>query len=300
MSTAARRNGYTLVELLITLAILGIMGSMVAQLMMSQQRFFQRMSEQTSVRGALRHTLGTLPTELRGISTAGGDISSFGAAAVTFRSPIGTAFVCDRPSNTTLDVPPVNTERTSTSNWVSTPAVGDTIFALRHDSSGVAGDFWSAHQITGVSSGAGLCLTSPYTDPLLDAGKARFRFAVTPALPDSVAVGSALRFTRTARYELARERSGQWYLQRQELHVGAWTAPVVLSGPYVAPQTGDAGGFALAYFDSTGAVVALGGDGRRIARIDVVLRALGKSGSGRQAGAVTDSVRLSIAMRNRR
>lgn len=294
------RAGYTLVELIIAVTILGIMGSMVAQLMMSQQRFFQRMSEQTSVRRELRTAIGTLPTELRGLSTAGGDVSAFGASSLTFRSTIGTSFVCERVSSTTIDVPPVNSAHMSTSNWVTTPAVGDTVFALRHDSAGVSGDFWSVHRITGVSASAGFCVSSPYLDPVQDAGKARYRFTVTPALPDSVVAGGALRFTRSARYELAQQSSGRWYLQRQELQGGVWSTPVVLSGPYVAPAAGGAGGFALAYFDSTGTAVAAGGDARRIARIDVALRTIGQSGSDVRAGAVVDSVRLSVAMRNRR
>jgi len=273
---------------------------MVAQLMMSQQRFFQRMSEQTGARRELRNTLGTLPTELRGLSTVAGDVVAFGASSLTFRSTIGTAFVCDRPSSTSVDVPPVNTARTSTSNWVTLPSPGDTIFALRHDSSGVVGDYWSAHRITAVTTGAGYCLTSPYTDPVLDAGKARVRFVVSPAFPDSVVSGSALRFTRTARYELAQQTSGRWYLQRQELQAGSWTVPVVLSGPYVPPRTGGFSGVALTYFDSTGASVPVGGDSRNIARIDVALRTQGRTGSAPGAGPVIDSVQLSIAVRNRR
>jgi type II secretory pathway pseudopilin PulG len=285
---------------MIAVTILGIMGTLVAQIMMSQQRFFQRLSEQTNVRRELRNALGTLPTELRGLSTSGGDISNFGATSLTFRSTIGTSVVCDRPSSTSIDVPPNNAARISVSNWVTLPGVGDTVFALRHDSSGVAGDYWSAHRITGVSTSTALCPVSPYADVVLDAGKPRFRFAVTPALPDSVTAGSALRFTRAARYELATQSSGRWYLQRQELQGGLWTTPVVLSGPYVAPATGGASGFALTYFDSTGVAIAPGGNSRRIARIDVALRALAQAGSARNSSVPNDSVRLSIAVRNRR
>lgn len=295
-----RRAGYTLVELMIAMTILGVLGTMVAQVMMSQQRFFQRLSEQTSVRRELRNTIGTLPTELRGLSTAGGDLSSFGASSMTFRATIGTAVVCDRPSSSSIDVPPANAARTSISNWVSMPSVGDTIFALRHDSSGVSGDYWSAHRITGVSSSAGFCPTSTYADPLLDAGKTRFRFAVTPTLPDSVTVGSALRFTRSARYELASQSSGRWYLQRSELQGGVWSTPVVLSGPYLAPQANGTGGLALTYFDSTGVQLSPGTNGVRVARIDIALRALAQAGSDRRSTAPNDSVRLSVAVRNRR
>lgn len=295
-----RPAGFTLVELMITVTILGVMGTMVAQLMMRQQRFFQRMSDQAQVRRELRTALSTMPTELRGVSSVGGDISAFSASSISFRSIIGTSFACERSSSTSIDVPPVNTARTTTSNWVVTPSVGDTVFALRHDSLGTKGDFWSAHRITGVSASAGLCLTSPYTDLLLDAGKARYRFVVTPALPDSVVTGSALRFTRTARYELGRQASGRWYLQRAEIQGGLWTQGIIVGGPFVAPQPNGASGFALSYFDSTGTVIAPGGNSRRIARIDLALRAQGQGGSDPSAPIVTDSVKLTVAMRNRR
>lgn len=285
---------------MIAVTILGIMGTLVAQIMMSQQRFFQRLSEQTNVRRELRNTLGTLPTELRGLSTVGGDIASFGATQITFRSTIGTSVVCDEPSTTVIDVPPPNTARTTVTNWVTVPSVGDTIFALRHDSSGVVGDFWSGHRITAVSTSAGFCPTSVYTDVLLDAGKPRYRFTVTPAFPDSVAIGSALRFTRSAKYELATQSSGRWYLQRSELQGGAWTTPVVMSGPYVPPAVNGSGGLALTYFDSTGTAIAVGGNARNIARIDVALRALAQAGSARNSATPNDSIRLSIAVRNRR
>jgi prepilin-type N-terminal cleavage/methylation domain-containing protein len=294
------RRGYTLVELIIAMTILGILGTLVAQIMMSQQRFFQRMSEQSNVRRELRNTLGTLPTEMRGLSATHGDISSFGATALTFRSTIGTSILCDRPTSTTIDAPPNNAARISLSNWVTMPGVGDTVFALRHDSSGVVGDFWSAHRITGVSTSSAFCPTSPYTDATLDAGKTRYRFTVTPGLADAVTAGAALRFTRSARYELAAQSSGRWFLQRQEIQGGLWTTPVVMSGPYVAPAIGGLSGFALTYFDSTGVAIAPGGDNRRIARIDVVLRALAQAGSGRNSTLPNDSVRLSIAVRNRR
>lgn len=297
------RGGYTLVELMIAVTILGIMGTLVAQIMMSQQRFFARLSEQTNVRRELRNTLGTLPTELRGFSTVGGDLTSFDATSLTFRSTIGTSIVCDAPSTTSIDVPPINAARTSLSNWVTQPGVGDMVWVLRHDDNGVAGDFWSSHSITAVTTGANLCSsaqTSVFTDAVLDAGKLRYRFTVTPALPSAVTIGSAVRFTRATKYELAAQSSGRWYLQRSEWQAGAWTTPVVLSGPYLPPTAGGTGGMALTYWDSLNVAVAPGGDSRRVARIDVALRALAQASSTRNSTTPNDSVRLSIAVRNRR
>ncbi|WP_396216617.1 hypothetical protein [Gemmatimonas sp.] len=115
----------------------------------------------------------TLPTELRGVAASSGDISAFSASSLAFRSPLGTSFVCARSSSTSVDVPPLETARCITSNWVVTPDAGDTLIALRHDSSGVKGDFWSTHRMAAVSASSALCPSMSYADSLRDVGKIR-------------------------------------------------------------------------------------------------------------------------------
>ncbi|MBY0488450.1 MAG: prepilin-type N-terminal cleavage/methylation domain-containing protein [Gemmatimonadaceae bacterium] len=301
--TGARsRRGFTLPELMVTIVILGLLGTAVADMMLKQQRFYQRTNEEMLVRRNLRKALAMLPTELQGVSTPGGDISAFSTSAITFHSILGSSLVCAKGSSTQIDVPPVNTARTTTSSWYTLPAVGDTLYALRNDSSGVDGDYWSAHRITAVASSSAYRPTATYTDATLDAGKLRYRFTVTPALPDSVVPGSALRFVRSARYSLTQATSGNWYINRTEQVGGAWQASVPVAGPFVAPGLNGSGGMVFAYYDSTGAVTATAA---RIARVDVVLRALGGSSSGTSglgvsSAGVRDSMSIGIAIRNRR
>lgn len=297
-----RRAGFTLPELMITMVMLGVLGTAVASLMLRQQRFFQRTNEEMTVRRNLRRAIAMLPAELQGMSTPGGDISAFSASALTFRSALGASIVCAKGSTTQIDVPPTNTTRTSTTSWYAAPSVGDTLFALRNDSSGVDGDYWSAHRITAVSTSAAYCPGSVYTDSTLDAGKLRYRFTIAPALPDSVNVGAAMRFVRSARYSLTQATSGSWYINRAEMVGGAWQANVPVAGPFVAPGLNGTGGMVFAYFDSTGASTATA---TRVARIDVVLRAQGSNSSGTTgmgvaSTAVRDSTSIRIAVRNRR
>lgn len=287
---------------MVTLVMLGVLGTAVASLMLRQQRFFQRTNEEMTVRRNLRKVMTMLPAELQGISSPGGDVSAFSTSALTFRSTLGMSIICAKPSNTQIDVPPTNSARTTTSSWYATPAPGDTVFALRNDSSGVDGDYWSAHRITAVATSTGYCPGSVYTDAALDNGKNRLRFTVTPALPDSLNVGGALRFTRAARYTLNQTGSGNWYINRAEMVGGAWMANVPVAGPFVAPGLNGTGGLVFAYFDSTGATATTA---NRIARIDVILRAQGSNSSGTAGLGVTsttvrDSVTIRIAVRNRR
>ena len=297
------RRGFTLAELLITMTMLSVIGTVVAQMMMGQQRYYQRTVEQITLRRELRTALSVLPAELRGLSSVGGDILNFTTSSITFRSTLGTSLVCAKTETATIDLPPLNSARVATTSWYTTPVAGDTMFALRYDSSGVKGEYWSGHAITSVSSAANDCPASPYLDAVMDVGKPRFRITVNPVLPESVVVSSPVRFTRTGRYALTPETSGNWYLSRSEYRSGAWSAAVPVSGPYMAPAATGQSGMTLAFYDSTGALVSAVANATRIARIDVALRAQGLNSSGRYGTASTtviDSLALSVALRNRR
>ena len=297
-----QRRGYSLVELMITVTMLGIIGTIVANLLMGQQRFFQRTNEQMGIRRELRTSLSILPTELRGIASTGGDLIAFSSTDVTFHSTLGVSLVCAKGSTTSIDIPPLGTSRTITSSWYSMPAVGDTVFAMRSDSSGTKGDFWSAHRIVSISSSSLYCPVSPFIDAVMDLGKLRYRLGVSPALDDSVVVSSPLRFARSAKYSLTQQASGNYYLTRTEYLNGAWGTGVPVSGPYKAP-VGPNGGLSLAFYDSTGTVVASVANAAKVARMDVTLRAQGLNSSGlygTTSTTVIDSLAMRVALRNRR
>lgn len=307
MSDRARRTatrarlGFTLVELIVTLVLLGVVGTIVGRMMMDQQRFYQRTNEQMASRRELRTAMSMLPADLRSISSVGGDIQSFDATQITFRSTTGAAIICAKPNSTTLDLPPLNTARTTLTTWYTTPAVGDTIFAFRTDSMGAGGDSWTAHRITAVSSDASYCPASVYTDATADAGKLRWRFTVTPAVADSVKVGAAIRFGRSTRYSIAAGASGKYYLARAEYTGAAWSAATPIAGPFTAPAADGSGGIRFVMYDSLGAVVASGGNAAAISRIDLTLRAQGLKGSKAVGGSTIpkDSIAFRIALRNR-
>jgi prepilin-type N-terminal cleavage/methylation domain-containing protein len=302
-ATNSRRRGFTLIELLITMTILGLLGTMVTAVMVGQQRFFQRTTQQMDVRRELRTAVNVMSAELRGVSSAAGDIVAFDRMSITFRDVLGSSVVCATPSRAQVDLVPTNMARMQLSNFTSDPTVGDTVVVLRNDSSGVAGEFWSAHRITSVSSSVATCLLSPYVDAVLDVGKARLRLGVSPNLPDSVVAGAPLRLLRTTRYALATETSGSWYLGRSEYASGAWSTVVPIAGPFQAASAAGTGGLGLAMYDSLGAAVTAIANSKRISRIDVVARAAGERSSGvvgSASTAVTDSLLVSVAIRNRR
>ncbi len=116
-------------------------------------------------------------------------------------------------------------------------------------------------------------------------------------------VGSALRFTRSARYALNTQASGKYYLTRAEYIGGAWSAATAVSGPYETP-VGANGGIRFTYFDSLGAAVTNPALGANVSRIDLMLRARGANssgtyGTGSSSTSNTDSLGFRIALRNR-
>ena len=72
--TRGRRRGLSLPELLVTLAILGVVGTVVAKLMTAQVRFWTRTREAGAVQRNLRTGIGLLPQDLRAASRRLGDL----------------------------------------------------------------------------------------------------------------------------------------------------------------------------------------------------------------------------------
>ena len=294
------RAGLTLVELLITLALLAVIGTIVSKMMLDQQRFYQRVNEQMGVRRELRSAMSMMPTDMRSLSSVGGDIVSYDASSIRFRSTIGASIICAKAAANTLDLPPLDMARTTLTAWYSTPMPGDTIVAFRADSMGAGGDSWSKHRIVSITPSAALCAASPYIDAL-DVGKARWRVVVSPDVADSVKVGAAIRFLRSTEYSVVAGETGKFYVGRSEYIGGAWSAATPVLGPFIAPNAAGTGGVRFVMFDSTGVEVASGGNYQAVSRIDLTLRGQGANSSGDVAGKLTsnDSIAFRIALRNR-
>lgn len=300
--TPRPRTGLTLVELLVSLTILSVVASLIATTMLGQQRLFQRTYEMVGVRRELRTAMSLMPADLRGVSSSGGDISSFTASSMTFRATMGASMVCARAGANTLYLPPTDLAHNTLSSWSTQPAVGDTAYVFDEGAeTGAEDDTWRALTIASFSPELNQCAGAPFTDPALDAGKQRWLLTTVEPIPVTVLVGAGVRFTRRMEYRLDEsEKTGRYYLTQQYMRNGAWDDPLIVSGPYDVPANG---GIHLLYYDSLGVAVAPGGLSTRLARVDVTMRAVGLPGSqlvyeGADARP-QDSIALRIALRNR-
>jgi prepilin-type N-terminal cleavage/methylation domain-containing protein len=304
----AVRAGYSLVEVLVVMTILGIVGAALTRVMIKAQQSHKDADKMNGGRRELRSGATLLPSEFRSISSAGGDIMAMSESEMVLRAAIGTSIACaiDPVARTYVDIPPLNLAKHTLTSWYTQPLAGDTLFIYNENIlKGSEDDKWEKYAIQSVATSAGYCVGAPYTDISQDAGKTRYRLTLVtpPALPDSVKVGAVIRFTRPMKYHL---HTGSWtepYLSLVEFREGLWREETAIAGPFRTVAAGDASprGLQFRYFDSTGVrLMPPGVDSTRVSRVDVYLRTdRGKSAvTERKGNTLRDSLSFRIAIRN--
>lgn len=307
------RPGFTLVELLITMVLLALVGAAVVTVVVRQQRFYRSTSALMDTRAQIRQMASVLPMDLRGISSAGGDISVMTDSALEFRSSFGSAIVCTLSSSTVIVLTPRNGAKgLRLTSFTRTPVVGDSIALYDVNTSPRAtDDRWTLHQITAISQVTGDVSTGcRSTTGLVQAvdmttSNPSYRITISPSRPTTLTVGAPVRLYRRVRYSLFKAADGLSYLGYRDCLPGrtpicSVTQPI--AGPYLdysAPGT-HLSGLEFAYYDSTGAVTAVPAN---VARISVAIR--GETGTQLQLadgsiGAPRDSLSFQIALRNRK
>jgi prepilin-type N-terminal cleavage/methylation domain-containing protein len=302
----ARRRGLTLPELLIAILLLAIVGGGITKVMLKQQQFYKDASASAGAKRELRLGATVLPTELRSISSSGGDILTMGENEMVLHAYTGSAVICERNAVTNADkvwVPPPNLAEHTLTSFVTTPQVGDTVFLFNENLlKGAQDDQWEKRVITAVGSDPDKCLGAPYTHIALDAGKRRPWFQLNAVIPDSVKVGSVIRFSRPIRYSIYQEASKKWYLGLEEYSGGSWGSASPIAGPYAEFASGDnnPSGLQFRYYDSLGVRVTNMNNKKDVARVDVFLRTnQGPSAiTERKGKAVQDSILMRVAIRN--
>lgn len=301
------RSGFTLTEVMVTLLILGIVGGAIFKVLVKQQQSYNDTRKQADMQREIRLTSSYLPGDLRSLSSAGGDVRQMDENQLEFLANIGSAILCEKTSTTHFAVPPLNAADVITTNWYSTPVPGDSVFIYDDSSStGSEDDLWQRRVVQTVDKNNGYCPGLPYTDPVQDAGKERYRFGVGgaggDAIPTTSRLGSVVRFARPVRYRLYQETSGKWYIGFEQYVSGGWTAIEPVGGPFRSYAAGDAGesGLQFRYFDSLGVRLTSVTDAKRLSRVDVYLRTNAgiASVTERRPNDIRDSVMMRIAVRN--
>jgi prepilin-type N-terminal cleavage/methylation domain-containing protein len=301
------RAGFTLVEMMTVLVLLGIVVGSIVQVIAGQQRFAGDAAQVMETRGNVRQIADILPSELRGVSASGGDIYALGDRFLEVRAPIGSTIVCTIDvTRMIITVPPLSlSAQNGLTAWLSTPLQGDSLFVFDEGPTQTAADdAWQRVALTAAPLGAAACPTTTNLTRNATEAAAGFTLRLSAALSPTVTVGSVIRFFRRTRYELYQASDGNWYLGWYDcVSTPSRATPCSiiqpLLGPYLPYVAGGAGGLKLAYFDSTGAATNVPA---RVARIDVTVRARSLQrlrSHGWRQGWYQDSLDMSIAVRNR-
>lgn len=294
------RSGVTLIELMITLVLLGIVAGGMMQIIVKQQKFYNGNSSVLGTRSNVRQGVAVFQSDLRAINPAQ-DIYAGGMQPTSFeyREPRGSSVACavDAPSNTIVVPPPVLSNVAILTSWIEAPQVGDSV--LVYDP-GARKWMGKGYVIIGSqpTEGSGICTG---VAPLADLARGwKIALKGDIVLPDTLAVGASIRFFRKARYELKQAADGDWYLSFSDC-TPARTIPCAepqpIAGPYLAADN-DPPGMALGYFDAAGATTSVPANLRRI---DITLRSQSSTAidmDGRAKGFYKDSLKTSIAVRN--
>lgn len=297
--TQQRRSGFSLVELLLVVVLLGIVGGGLMRMVANQQRFYKGTYDLIELRSQLRQAEAVISSDLRGMSTPGGDLVTISDSSMDFRYTIGSSISCTTPAASTIIIPPTTTANGNTlTNWLSQPAQGDTayVFDESANTTSSSDDQWRPYEISALNSGGGTCAAA------YNAQSSGYALVSTTSISPTILQGAPIRFVRRAHYSLYQSgNDGNWYLGYSCSACNTATVQPI-AGPfkaYTAAGGTDTSGIRITYFDSTGATTATPGN---VARISIVLRGQTRSAlnvSGLKRGVYMDSIRMNVALRNR-
>jgi prepilin-type N-terminal cleavage/methylation domain-containing protein len=104
--TERRLRGMTLIEIMISLVLLGIVSGVIMRVILRQQRFYQGVNQIMTQRGQLRQATSVVPVDLRSLSSVGADILAATDSSMDFMVNVGTGVVCNVIDGTQVALPP--------------------------------------------------------------------------------------------------------------------------------------------------------------------------------------------------
>ena len=295
-------------ELLVALALFGIVGAATLRSLDAQARFHSGILTILESRSQHAAAHEAVAVELRGVSTAAGDVTQLSDSAIVFRLPVGAGVACNIGAGVIDLAPDSVAAGQALTRFRTTPQPGDTAWLFDEGATDMsADDAWIGVPVAAVSRAPGHCPGHPLLDPVLDAGLSSWRLTIAgPAPPPTVVPSAPVRLTRAARFALYRGGTGEHWLGFTEWQPAAasWITIQPVSGPYLpfnaaAPR---ASGIALGARDSSGATSALVGPGSTaaisMATRTRTTRTVRMDGVAR--GRYADSLHSLIGIRNSR
>ncbi len=256
-----RRDGFTIVELLIVLVLAGLVMGAAYQVLFVQQRSAEAQTLQAAARSSLRTASAVLETELRevasfsGSANAGSDVAMISSDSVRFRALRQFGVICNVDKGAKwLDL------------WVlgETFAKGDNVMAYaEHDTvQDPADDQWQTDVVGNVGSVVKTACTTSWPGTTAQG-------IATPGIDMAgVEDGEPVRGFEWIGYGLT-QSNGQWVIVRR----GSDGVAVIADG-LAAPSNSVP---LFRYYDNTGSATT---DPHAVAQIQITLRTPGNNGVG--------------------
>jgi prepilin-type N-terminal cleavage/methylation domain-containing protein len=300
------RRGFTMIELIISLALLLIVSGATYQMLATTQRVSRAQAERVDMQSNMRVGALVIPADLRSIgydsvvlaTTQGGvarpagtivpDILGMAADSIAFRAIRASGMICSFPQANQIVV-----DTTWYYSAYRAPRITDSLLLFFDvDPGTTSDDSWFARGISSVQpatcpaayqSRAGLRINLP------SGAGGISRTGTTP--PDSIVPGSPFRVFEVLIYKLY-QSGGRWYLGARSA-----TAGETAFQPMLGPLTPN--GFRLDYFDANGVTTASPAQVRtiQVTLIGQSAQRVSGTGYGSQAMAA-DSVVTRVTLRN--
>jgi prepilin-type N-terminal cleavage/methylation domain-containing protein len=294
------RRGFTILELLVALVLLGIVSTAIYRVLANNQRLYMAQTQRIDLSQNIRAANTILSAEFRELDAFDGDIASMGPDSLVIRGMRWLSFVCVPP---VLNGNNLGNQMIIRGNAVGTPMffgsryINETtdsmLIYVDGNQTTRLDDYFVSSRIAATPGNqqcpaVGAIPQQPGTRIVFDGS-----FLPGTNVAGAITIGAPVRGFERVKYRIYRPAGDtSWYIGFQP---GGQTVPQPLIGPVLT------NGLTFQYFNAAGAVTAVR---TQIARIDVTVRGRTQSQvrTGGQAPrrAIVDSITFSVALRNNR
>lgn len=295
------RRGFTMVELLIALVLLGLVSAALYRVLVNNQRLYMAQTQRIDLSQNIRAATNILPAEFRELDAFDGDILAMNATSIQIRAMRWLSFVCVTPGLPGAFTMTVRGGQTGMPMFYGARNIAATdglLIYLDGDPTTRTDDYWvnttiaamgGAGATTCPAAGAVTAAQQPATSITFNGAVG---FIAGTNVANAIPMGAPVRGYETVTYSIYQPPGDTlWYIGFQPQ--GGTMQPLI--GPILA------NGLSFSYYNAAGAVTATR---TQVARIDITVRArtTGAVRRGGQAAAavIVDSISTSVALRNNR
>jgi prepilin-type N-terminal cleavage/methylation domain-containing protein len=296
------RRGFTMVELLIALVLLGLVSAALYRVLVNNQRLYFAQTQRIDLSQNIRAAVNILPAEFRELDALDGDILAMTADSIQIRAMRWLSFVCvvpGLPGAFTMTIRGGQTGQPMFFGSRSINGADGLLVYLDGDPTTRTDDYWVPATITAIGGGGPGTATCPAAGAVpaaqQPATSVTFNgtFIAGTNVAGAIPMGAPVRGYESVTYKLYKPAGDTlWYIGFKP--AGQTMQPLI--GPLIA------NGLTFSYFAADGSVTA---NRQQVARIDITVRArttsrVRRGGQAATSAIIVDSVSTSVALRNNR